>query len=98
MRCKHDIRLFIGNGLNYLVDRRRSKRILWARTRFTRLQDRRARRYAAHIKDLRPTETEKSVPDDQAFLAGGELTRDRLHAKGPATRDDRNGVGVVNPL
>jgi len=98
MRSKHDIGFFIGNGLDHLVDRRRSKRILRTRTRFARFQYGRTGRYVAHLKDLRPAETEKSVPDNQAFLVGGELPRNRLHAEGPATRHNRHGVSVVDPL
>ena len=53
-------------------------------------------RDAAHLENLRPAEAEPAVADDEAFLVGGELAGDGLHAEGAAAGDDDRGPGVIN--
>ena len=52
----------------------------------------------AHLENLRPAEAEPAIADNQDFLFGRELARDRFHAKGAAAGDDDRGLGVVDAL
>src|SRR4029079_1524625 len=63
-----------------------------------RLEHGSLRRDLACVEDLRPTVAEPAVAYDQASLAGGQLPRNRFHAKRPTARHHDSRVRVVDVL
>ena len=49
-----------------------------------------------HIQDLAPAKTEKTVANDQAVFAVGELAGYRFHTEGAAAGNDCDGLCFVN--
>ncbi len=96
MGRKDDLWLLSSNGGNDLVDGGGDERRLGAFPGGPGLQHDGFRSNAAHFQNLAPPIAEPSIAHDQALSAGGELSRDGLHAERPAARHHHRAVRAVN--
>ena len=98
VRGKDNGGLALGNGGQYVGNRRGNPRRLRALARLPRFLHGGCSGNIPHVENLRPAVAEPAVAQHEYRLAGGKLARHRLHAVGAAAGHQRDGMRVVHVL